>query len=83
MRHWLQIVAAAAAAILLLAATTLASLIALNAERNGSAAECPRSDAYRGTLLALPEAASCCWSRARPGASGGVRRTRSCSPRLR
>jgi hypothetical protein len=38
----------------LLGAITIATLIGLNAECNGSANECPRSDAYRGALLATP-----------------------------
>ena len=50
----LQIVATLASAVLLLAVASVASLIGLNAECNGAADECPRSDAYRGTLLAFP-----------------------------
>ena len=50
----LQIVATLASAVLLLAVASVASLIGLNAECNGAADECPRSDAYRWTLVAFP-----------------------------
>jgi uncharacterized protein (TIGR03382 family) len=52
MARSLQALLVAASGVLLLAATTVASLIALNAECNG--ADCPRSDAYRNTVLAIP-----------------------------
>ncbi len=52
MGRWLQALLVAASSVLLLAATTVASLIALNAECNG--ADCPRSDAYRYTVVAVP-----------------------------
>ena len=57
MRRWLLILLAATAAVGLLAATTFAALIGFSAECTGSTADCPRSDAYRGTLLAMPLAA--------------------------
>jgi hypothetical protein len=53
-RRVLQIVATVASALALLAVVTIGALVGLNAECNGAADECPRSDAYRGTLLALP-----------------------------
>jgi hypothetical protein len=53
-RRWLRTLAAVGAALLLLAATTFASLVGLTAECTGSTADCPRSDAYRGTLVAMP-----------------------------
>jgi hypothetical protein len=52
----LRIFAAAVSAVVLLAVITVAALIGLNAECNGAAGECPRSDAYRGALIALPVA---------------------------
>ena len=54
MRRRLQIVGTVALALLLLAVVTIGALIGLNAECNGAADECPRSDAYRWTLIALP-----------------------------
>lgn len=54
MRPFLRIVLVAGLAAVLLAAITAASLIGLNAECNGSGAECPRSAAYSGVLLADP-----------------------------
>ena len=48
----LQGLLVATSAVVLLAALTVASLIGLNAECNG--ADCPRSDAYRYTLLSIP-----------------------------
>jgi hypothetical protein len=54
MRLWLRLLLVGTSAAVLLAATTAASLIGLNAECNGSGAECPRSAAYRGALLADP-----------------------------
>jgi hypothetical protein len=57
MRRWFQSLTTALAAVALVTATTVASLIGLNAECNGSASECPRSDAYRAGLLAMPCAA--------------------------
>jgi hypothetical protein len=48
----LQALLVAACGLLVVAATTVASLIGLNAECNG--ADCPRSDAYRYALLAIP-----------------------------
>ena len=50
----LQIVATLASTVLLLAVVTVGALVGLNAECNGAADQCPRSDAYRGTLLAFP-----------------------------
>ena len=50
----LQIVATLASAVVLLAVVTISSLVGLNAECNGAAGECPRSDTYRATLLAFP-----------------------------
>jgi hypothetical protein len=46
----------AATAIVLLGTMMVASLIGLNAECNG--ADCPRSDAYRYTLLSIPVTAA-------------------------
>jgi hypothetical protein len=54
MRPFARIVLVGALAAMLIAAITAASLIGLNAECNGSGAECPRSAAYRGVLLADP-----------------------------
>jgi hypothetical protein len=51
-------VGALVSAVALLLAVTAASLIGLNAECNGAAGECPRSDAYRFSLLAMPIAAA-------------------------
>jgi hypothetical protein len=42
------------AAVMLLAATTFAALVGLTAECTGSTADCPPSDAHRGTLIAMP-----------------------------
>ena len=53
-RPFLRILPVAAFAAVLLAVITAASLIGLDAECNGSSAECPRSAAYRGALLADP-----------------------------
>ena len=39
---------------MLLAATTFAALVGLTAECTGPTADCPRSDAYRATLIAMP-----------------------------
>ncbi len=39
---------------ILLAATAIASLIGLSAECTGSTSDCPRSEAYRDTLVAMP-----------------------------
>src|SRR5712691_4883412 len=50
----LRILATCASAVLLLAVITVGALIGLNAECNGGAGECPRSDAYRWTLLVFP-----------------------------
>src|SRR5690348_9737767 len=50
----LQIVATLASAVVLFAVVTISSLVGLNAECNGAAGECPRSDTYRATLLAFP-----------------------------
>jgi hypothetical protein len=36
--------------------TTAGALVGLNAECNGAASECPRSTAYRATLVASPVA---------------------------
>ena len=36
------------------AVTTIGAVVGLNAECNGAAGECPRSAAYRGTLLLAP-----------------------------
>jgi hypothetical protein len=47
-----------AAALVLLLGTTAAVLIGLNAECNGPTTDCPHSDAYRYTALALPVAAA-------------------------
>ena len=52
MPGWLRIVVAVAAALFIQAFTTIAALIGLNAECNG--ADCPRSDAWRATVVALP-----------------------------
>jgi hypothetical protein len=50
------VVGAATFALGILAVATIGSLIGLNAECNGAAGECPRSDAYRWTLLLSPVA---------------------------
>jgi hypothetical protein len=52
----LRISLAALVAVVLLVASAVGSLIGLEPECNG--AGCPRSDAYRDTLLALPLAAA-------------------------
>jgi hypothetical protein len=41
-------------AFVILGVTSIGALIGLNAECNGGAGECPRSTAYRATLLAAP-----------------------------
>jgi hypothetical protein len=51
-RRRFSAVLAVAGAVVLLLGVTVAALIGLEAECNG--AGCPRSDAYRGTLLAMP-----------------------------
>jgi hypothetical protein len=53
-RRKLRTLLAAAGAVLLLAVTAIGSLIGLAAECTGSTTECPRSLAYRGTLVAMP-----------------------------
>ena len=45
---------AVAAAVILLAVTAIGSLVGLAAECTGSTNDCPRSHAYRGTLVAMP-----------------------------
>jgi len=58
MRRWLTVLAAVAGALVLLSGITVAALVGLNAECNGGASECPRSDAYRYTLLMTPIASA-------------------------
>src|SRR5262245_10975387 len=50
----LRVLGVALSALLLLTLVTIAGLIGLNAECNG--ADCPRSDAYRYTIVAAPVA---------------------------
>ena len=50
----LRLVLVCSFGVLLFAGTAAASLVALNAECNGSDSECPRSAAYRGVVLANP-----------------------------
>src|SRR4051794_6539589 len=71
MGRWLRGVLVAMSALVLLAALTVASLIGLNAECNG--AGCPRSDAYRFTLLAFPIGAAVLLA---AGAGWSIRRRR-------
>jgi hypothetical protein len=54
MRRALEIIGAVAAALVVFGVTSVGALIGLNAECNGSSAECPHSDAYRVALLAVP-----------------------------
>src|SRR5262249_59428861 len=54
--RWLRTALAAVVAVALLAVVTIGSLVGLNAECNGTADECPRSDAYIGLRLAMPPA---------------------------
>ncbi len=54
MRRWLHVLLAVAAGLFIQAVTTIAALIGLNAECNG--ADCPRSDAWRATVVATPVA---------------------------
>jgi hypothetical protein len=54
MRGPLKALLAVSTAAVLVAAITIGSLIGLNAECNGPVDECPRSDSYVGTRLALP-----------------------------
>jgi len=54
MRRLLEVLLAVAAGLFILAVVTIAALIGLNAECNG--ADCPRSDAWRGTVVATPVA---------------------------
>jgi hypothetical protein len=56
MRRATAVVGTATLAILIFGDTAVGSLIGLNAECNGAASECPRSSAYRATLLAAPVA---------------------------
>jgi hypothetical protein len=58
MRRWLETLAAVVAGLVLLVGTTIAVLIGLNAECNGPTTDCPRSAAYRYTLVALPVVAA-------------------------
>ena len=55
MPRWLRVLLAVAAGLFIQAVTTIAALIGLNAECNG--ADCPRSDAWRATVVATPVAA--------------------------
>jgi len=55
MRRLLQVLLAVAAGLFILAVTTIGALIGLNAECNG--ADCPRSEAWRGAVVAMPVAA--------------------------
>ena len=50
----LEVLLAVAAGLFILAVVTIAALIGLNAECNG--ADCPRSDAWRATVVATPVA---------------------------
>jgi hypothetical protein len=54
MRRLLEVLLAVAAGLFILAVVTIAALIGLNAECNG--ADCPRSDAWRATVVATPVA---------------------------
>ena len=54
MRRRLQTLGAALAAFVLLGVITIGALVGLNAECNGPTTDCPRSAAYRYTLVALP-----------------------------
>ena len=54
MRRWLHVLLAVTAGLFILAGITIAALIGLNAECNG--ADCPRSDAWRTTVVATPMA---------------------------
>ena len=56
MRRGLQILAAVLAGLAELGAITIGALVGLNAECNGPTTDCPRSAAYRYTLVALPPA---------------------------
>ncbi len=52
MRRWLHVLLTVAAGLLILAVLTIGALIGLNAECNG--AGCPRSDAWRAGVIAIP-----------------------------
>src|SRR5262249_45914546 len=54
MRRWLTVLAVVVGALALLSGITVAALVGLNGECKGAASECPRSDAYRYTLLMTP-----------------------------
>jgi hypothetical protein len=56
MRRWLHVVLAVAAGLLILSVLTIGALIGLNAECNG--ADCPRSDAWRAGVMAMPVTAA-------------------------
>jgi hypothetical protein len=53
-RRWVTLLAAVVGALALLAGITVAVLVGLNAECTGSTSDCPRSDAYRYTLVVTP-----------------------------
>jgi hypothetical protein len=54
MRRAAEIAGTVAFAVGIVGVNTIGSLVGLNAECNGAAGECPRSDAYRWTLLLSP-----------------------------
>jgi hypothetical protein len=56
MRRWLHVLLTVAAGLLILAVLTIGALIGLNAECNG--AGCPRSDAWRAGVIAIPVTAA-------------------------
>jgi hypothetical protein len=58
LRRLVQIVGVVVAGVLLLATLTVGVLIGLNAECSGPSSDCPRSDAYRAALVAIPPAAA-------------------------
>jgi hypothetical protein len=53
-RRAAAVAGAAILSLLILAVTAVGSLVGLNAECNGAASECPRSTAYRATLIGTP-----------------------------
>lgn len=54
MRRTAEIAGTVVFALGIFVATTVGALVALNAECNGAASECPRSTAYRATLVVSP-----------------------------
>ena len=54
MRRTVEVAGTAFFALTIFLVTTIGALVGLNAECNGSASECPRSTAYRATLVVSP-----------------------------